>query len=313
MYRKNKNNPNNIYIAVLALIFVFSFSHLVFASEITESNVLRLVNEARNRSNLAPLVENEKLDSAAKDKLNDMVKNKYFAHTSPAGISPWFWFGKNNYDYKFAGENLAISFLTAENQQKAWMESPTHRKNILNPDYEEIGIAVGAGDISGETSIVVVQEFGARSDYVAPANPEKNFSGTSKENLVEKGTKVGPSVLAVKEAGGTGGGGNNPMPKIDNSSSFENYYSKLVEGLRGNLIDAAPALKIISLLILLLTMLLLPLSFLANALGKMIATSEEGSKESISLTAEDYIRIFASFGDRRNSLYGVKMITIRPG
>ena len=108
-----------------------------------------------------------------------MIKNDYFAHTSPQGISPWYWYDKDNYDYKYAGENLAINFLKAEDQQKAWMDSPTHRKNIFNPNYQEIGVAVAAGEINNQTAIITVQEFGTLSG-AGNAGEKQKFCRTGK-------------------------------------------------------------------------------------------------------------------------------------
>lgn len=89
-----------------------------------------------------------------------MLRNNYFSHTSPIGLDPWHWFEKNNYTYKYAGENLAINYTSAEEEHQAWMESPTHKKNILSPNFSEIGIATATGNINGKKSLITVQEFG---------------------------------------------------------------------------------------------------------------------------------------------------------
>jgi len=164
---------------VLAVFSFFSFNSAL-ASEITENKVIELVNKARVEYGVEPLTPNEKLTKAAGDKAEDMVKNGYFSHTSPKGATPWVWFDKNNYDYKYAGENLAMDFLTSESQQKAWMESETHRKNILNPEFQEVGVAVKQGLINGKITIITVQEFGSRTDYVKPASKKINVNNNEK-------------------------------------------------------------------------------------------------------------------------------------
>jgi hypothetical protein len=91
-----------------------------------------------------------------------MVKNQYFAHTSPDGVSPWHWFKSAGYNYKYAGENLAIGFYESEEVYNAWLNSPSHRANIVNPNYTQVGTAVLSGyDQNG--TIVVVQEFGTQA------------------------------------------------------------------------------------------------------------------------------------------------------
>ena len=176
----------------------FSFQ-VALAGEITKDNVIELVNESRRVENISPLIENEILKNIAEDKLEDMIKNSYFAHTSPSGINPWYWFSQNKYDYKYAGENLAINFMTVEKQHEAWMKSETHRKNIMNPNYEEIGVAVAAGEINGQVSLVVVQEFGTQAGSAGAKNNEQNFSGQGKANLVKVGERITPAVLSAKE------------------------------------------------------------------------------------------------------------------
>ena len=70
-----------------------------------------------------------------------MAKNAIFP-IHRRGTTPWSWIEKENYDYNYAGENLAMDFQSAEKMEEAWMASPTHRANILNGKYREIGMAV---------------------------------------------------------------------------------------------------------------------------------------------------------------------------
>ena len=183
----------------LTAVFVLAVSPAL-AAEITSENIIKYVNQSRAEEGLADLAENEKLTAAAEDKLDDIIKNRYFAHTSPAGTSPWFWFEKNGYDYQYAGENLAINFTVAEDQHEAWMKSPTHRKNILNSNYEEIGVAVGAGEIEGQVSIIAVQEFGARSGAAEAPAGGRNFSTDNETDLSKENEKITPQVLSVKDS-----------------------------------------------------------------------------------------------------------------
>lgn len=152
----------------------------VLASEINVAKVVKLTNEARIKEGVGELVENDKLDQAAEDKAQDMLKNDYFAHFSPRGVSPWHWFDKNDYDYHFAGENLAINFTDAESQQKAWMDSPTHRKNILNSNYAEIGVAVERGTINNQEATITVQMFGLPAGQPVPSGPVKETESQGK-------------------------------------------------------------------------------------------------------------------------------------
>jgi uncharacterized protein YkwD len=194
-----KKNPNKYFLKISAMTLMsLIFAFPVQAGEITAEKIIELTNQSRREKGLLSLEENKELVQAAKDKLNDMIENDYFAHTSPAGITPWHWFEKNGYDYRYAGENLAISFLTAEAQHRAWMESPTHRKNILNPDYVEIGVAVGAGKVNGKVSLIAVQEFGYPAAGFIPAKSGENFSAEEKNILTDDGQGFAPQVLSLE-------------------------------------------------------------------------------------------------------------------
>jgi hypothetical protein len=145
---------------LLAVFGLFSFAYAAGASDLVPSNVISLTNEARAEKGLAPLTENRALDAAAEAKARDMLAHNYFAHTSPQGVAPWHWIKNAGYAYQAAGENLAINFMTSEDQQAAWMQSKTHRDNILNREYQEMGVAVIRGTIEGREALVTVALFG---------------------------------------------------------------------------------------------------------------------------------------------------------
>lgn len=145
---------------MIGFLSSFVFVSTALASGIAPTDVIALANNSRAKEGLSPLSENPKLSTAAKHKAEDMLKNDYFAHTSPAGVTPWFWVQQVGYQYKAAGENLAINFTSALEQHSAWMKSTTHRANILNAQYQEIGVAVVKGKIDGKESVVTVEMFG---------------------------------------------------------------------------------------------------------------------------------------------------------
>ena len=137
-------------------------------STITSARIVQLTNQERARTGLNELTVNDLLTEAARKKAQDMLDKDYFAHVSPSGVTPWFWMSKVSYSYQVAGENLAIDFVEAENVVAAWMVSPTHRDNILHPDYIETGVAALTGEFEGGTSTVVVHMFGLPQGAQAP-------------------------------------------------------------------------------------------------------------------------------------------------
>lgn len=129
-------------------------------STVLPAIIVDLTNEERSEESLVNLRRNPTLDVAAQLKAEHMAENQYFAHYSPDGVSPWHWFGEANYNFVHAGENLAIHFTDSSEVVTAWMNSPTHRANILNGEYREIGIGIAEGTYDGFQTIYVVQLFG---------------------------------------------------------------------------------------------------------------------------------------------------------
>lgn len=133
---------------------------LGYSSEITQEKVFDLTNQERLTQGLSQLKYNPVLSLSAQKKAQDMFDNNYWAHNSPQGKTPWDFFTAAGYQYSVAGENLAKDFYNTDSVVKAWMKSPTHRDNILNPKYEEIGIGVVNGILNGIKTTLVVQHFG---------------------------------------------------------------------------------------------------------------------------------------------------------
>ena len=148
-----------LLLKLLVLPFLFSLSETVFFADLTKTSLVDLTNVSREQSGFQPLKENPILNQAAYLKAQDMIEKDYFAHYSPEGVSPWYWLEEAGYDYRLAGENLAIGFLESEQVHTAWMDSLSHKENILNAGYQEVGIAVLKGDFQGKETTLVVQFF----------------------------------------------------------------------------------------------------------------------------------------------------------
>ena len=129
-------------------------------TEAVANGIITLTNQERNRNGAGALYENDTLNQAANRKLQDMFNKNYWDHTGPSGETAWDFITSENYQYEVAGENLARGFKNPTDVVRAWMASPTHRKNLLNDRFQEIGLAVGSGKIHGVTTTVIVQLFG---------------------------------------------------------------------------------------------------------------------------------------------------------
>ncbi|MDB5195303.1 MAG: hypothetical protein JWO84_487 [Parcubacteria group bacterium] len=124
------------------------------------SMLVDLANTDRGVNHVGELTISPTLTSIAQAKANDMAARGYFAHVSPEGHDPWYWFTQGGYLFSYAGENLAVDFSDSADVEQAWMNSPTHRANLLNGHFTEIGIATAVGTYQGHQTTFVVQEFG---------------------------------------------------------------------------------------------------------------------------------------------------------
>jgi len=159
---------------------------LGYASSITPAQVVELTNTQRAKVGLPPLTINSKLSSAALSKGQDMFNDQYWAHIAPDGKEPWGFIGEAGYTYRVAGENLARDFSNSSDMMNAWMRSPTHKANIVNSRYQEIGIAVIDGVLGGHETTLVVQMFGAPQQVASAVTPQaiKTEIKTNNEELI---------------------------------------------------------------------------------------------------------------------------------
>ncbi len=151
-------------------IFVFLIAGLYFVkirapqvlgvASFSAQQIIDLTNAQRVQNGLGPLTYNGMLASAAAAKAQDMFTVNYWAHNSPLGKTPWSFITGAGYRYVYAGENLARDFNDAGSVVGAWMNSPSHRENILDSNFKEIGVAVADGKLTGIDGILVVQMFG---------------------------------------------------------------------------------------------------------------------------------------------------------
>lgn len=174
-------------------------------STILPAVIVDLTNDERSDDALRQLTRNTTLDVAAQLKAQHMAEKEYFAHFSPDGVSPWFWFAQTNYNFVHAGENLAIHFTDTGELVDAWMDSPTHRANIMNGNYTEIGIGTAEGTFEGYDTVYVVQLFGtpAATPVLAQApqpEPQPEVAGEVTSAIVPEAVSVIGETVVLAEA-----------------------------------------------------------------------------------------------------------------
>jgi hypothetical protein len=175
----NKSFTNKLFwlagLACIISLFVFSFllfqssqsTKIAKADGYSPDQIIVAVNQERSKKNISPLIVNSQLMQAASNKVKDMAGKNYFSHISPVDGKKWSSFIKESgYKYVEAGENLANGYDSVEDMVKAWMDSPTHRENILNPNFEETGMAIEYGTLNEFPTIFVTQSFGRKEKQV---------------------------------------------------------------------------------------------------------------------------------------------------
>ncbi|HLC89804.1 MAG TPA: CAP domain-containing protein [Patescibacteria group bacterium] len=192
-----------ILVKFIAVVFLFiAYPSPAELSAIISKNIVSLVNQSRAEEGVEPVSENQILLASARLKAQDMIFKNYFAHDSPDGRKPWQWINRAQYDYVYAGENLAMDFTTAESVHEAFLKSPSHQRNILNPKYKEIGIAVLNGELNGHKTILLVEFFGTqRKDLpnLAEVKPTPTQTAVNLVPIVKTQTAGEPAAVAGEQ------------------------------------------------------------------------------------------------------------------
>lgn len=133
---------------------------LGISTKLAGEKIIGLINVERAKKGLAAVTENEQLMWAAQKKGESMFAQNYWAHVAPDGTQPWQFISESGYAYQSAGENLARDFGSEESVINGWLNSPTHKANLLNGNFTETGIAILDGEIAGKPVLLVVNLFG---------------------------------------------------------------------------------------------------------------------------------------------------------
>lgn len=130
--------------------------------QLIRSTILQMTNDLRSQQGVGSLVENERLEAAANTRAVEIAES--FSHTRPSGQEFYTVLAEADvqYDYWLAGENLAMGTYHLDDARMAaflfegWVESQGHYENMIEPDFEELGIGV---HYDGEY-LYLVQTFG---------------------------------------------------------------------------------------------------------------------------------------------------------
>lgn len=201
-----------LVIAVMSFVILRNIASqtsnvLGFATDISPDRVIELTNAQRQSSGLGSLTYDSQLTSAALAKAQDMIAQGYWSHFGPSGETPWTFILNAGYQYEYAGENLAKNFMDSGSVVNAWMNSESHRANILNGNYKDIGVAILNGNLSGEDTTLVVQMFGSKSGVAlqntasAQSTPVVNSATTDALTPIPVRGRVVPTRSQISKSG----------------------------------------------------------------------------------------------------------------
>lgn len=174
----------------LMIIGIFLLPGTVLASPVTAERLVELVNTERQKSGLDILERNPLLDQAAKSKTEAILSAQRFEHNiGERRFSDWI--KDQNYEYSYVGENLAMDFEDSDEIMAAWLASPTHKRNILNSRFTDIGIGITEGDFQNEKTLVIAQIFGSPLIPIEKSAVAPTDADTAKSPFILLADRIG--------------------------------------------------------------------------------------------------------------------------
>lgn len=156
---------------------------LAYATSMSSSGLLSSTNSQRASNGVGGLSLNSKLNSSAQAKANDMAARNYWSHNTPEGDAPWVFVTAQGYAYQKLGENLAAGFSSEDAAIGGWMASASHRANLLDPAFSEVGFGFANNEnytaAGGGPMTIVVAHYGKPSVLAAAQSAPPSVSKPS--------------------------------------------------------------------------------------------------------------------------------------
>lgn len=115
---------------------------MAYATNVSRAGLLDATNAQRQSFNKSLLVLNDHLNKAAQTKAEDMATRNYWNHQTPDGRAPWDFIEQTGYKFQKAGENLAYGFSTSTTTIVGWMNSESHKNNMLDNAFTDAGFGI---------------------------------------------------------------------------------------------------------------------------------------------------------------------------
>ncbi|MDQ5817113.1 MAG: CAP domain-containing protein, partial [Actinomycetota bacterium] len=133
------------------------------ALDVEENRIVHFQNQARISSGLEPLCVDPILTEAARGHSADMIARNYFGHGMVGARLTSY-----GYNWLTYGENIAggygAYYSSGDHAMQMWMASPGHHANIMNPNFQEVGVGKATGEYNGIANYTLYTV-----DFAAPA------------------------------------------------------------------------------------------------------------------------------------------------
>ena len=154
-------------------ILILGAMPAIYSDSSEEYYMLNLINNERQSQGLEPLTMNSALSNAARLHSQDMINRNFFNHVNPDGLAPSDRARNAGYNFIALAENICGN-PSIDAGHSSLMGSPSHRTNILNPSYKEVGIGIVDGGPYGK---MITQLFGTQAgNSVTPSNTQSQDS-----------------------------------------------------------------------------------------------------------------------------------------
>lgn len=177
---------------------------LAYATNTTVDGLLQSTNSQRAGNGKGALSINSQLNSAAQAKAQDMVSRNYWSHNTPDGQTPWTFINATGYKYQKAGENLAYGFATSSDTVSGWMNSPSHRDNMLDSSFTNVGFGIAnSPDYQSTGPETVVVAMYAEPVVLSASSPSPTPAPTTTKTTTKKATPApapAPAPTTVAQA-----------------------------------------------------------------------------------------------------------------
>lgn len=157
---------------------------LSYATATSSDSLLSETNERRQDYDAGELSLNKELSTAAQMKADDMATNDYWSHATPDGKQPWDFIDQAGYSYSEAAENLAYGFISSKDTVNGWMNSPEHRRAMLDKDFSEVGFGIAnAPDYQRHGPETIVVALYGKPRHPAPNQINASFTSEPAKSI----------------------------------------------------------------------------------------------------------------------------------